>query len=51
MALLRRSFSLKGMHLAKDAPGGWFGLDGNDEPILLHERGTVQLYALDWQSH
>jgi DNA-binding winged helix-turn-helix (wHTH) protein/Tol biopolymer transport system component len=42
--------SLKGMHRAKNAPGGWFGLDENDAPILLRDTGTVQLYALDWQS-
>ena len=31
--------------------GSWMGLAGaNDSPVVLRDRGTRDLYALDWEA-
>jgi serine/threonine protein kinase len=38
-----------GIRLAIGAIGTWCSLDPDDSPLVLHDVGTQEIYALDWQ--
>jgi eukaryotic-like serine/threonine-protein kinase len=42
--------TLNGIRRARGAFGEWFGLDPSDAPLLLHNTGNQQIYALDWEA-
>ena len=42
--------SLKGCRLAQGVFGAWFGWTPDDQPLMLRDEGTQDIYALDWQA-
>jgi WD40 repeat protein len=46
---LERIASLKGIRLTISAFGTWCGLAPDDSPLVLHDVGTQEIYALDLQ--
>jgi serine/threonine protein kinase/Tol biopolymer transport system component len=42
--------SLTNMKRTGTTGGFWFGLTPDDSPLLLHDTGTQEIYALDWQT-
>ncbi|HKQ73648.1 MAG TPA: winged helix-turn-helix domain-containing protein [Blastocatellia bacterium] len=41
--------SLKGFRLAQSVFGIWFGWTPDDQPLMLRDEGTQDIYALEWQ--
>jgi Tol biopolymer transport system component len=42
--------SLKGSRLAAGVFGAWIGWTLDDQPLMLHDVGTQDIYALEWQT-
>ena len=42
--------SLENIKRAGVGGGFWFGLTPDDSPLVLHDTGTQEIYALDWQA-
>ncbi len=40
---------LHNFNRAGTSRGFWFGLTPDDSPLLLHNIGTEEVYALDWK--
>ena len=48
---IERVVSLKGYRRARGMLlGAWMGLAPDDSPLLLHDVGVQEIYALDWQA-
>ncbi len=47
---VERVVSLSEVKRTGASGGFWFGLTPDDSPLLLHDTGTQEIYALDWRS-
>ena len=41
---------LAGIPLVLSEYGSWTGLAADDSPLVMRDRGTRDLYALDWEA-
>jgi Tol biopolymer transport system component len=42
--------NLTGFRLARGVFGEWFGWTPDDQPLMLRDEGTQDIYALEWQT-
>jgi hypothetical protein len=42
--------SLMGFRLAQGVFGAWTGWTPDDQPLMLRDVGTQDIYALEWQT-
>jgi Tol biopolymer transport system component len=47
---VERVASLKGYRRAMGNLGRWMGLAPDDSPLVLHDVGVEEIYALDWEA-
>src|SRR5271157_4657769 len=47
---VERVVSLKGYRRATAGLGAWMGLAPDDSPLVLHDVGVQEIYALDWEA-
>jgi hypothetical protein len=47
---VERVVSLKGYRRAVGTLGPWMGLAPDDSPLVLHDVGVQEIYALDWEA-
>ncbi len=40
---------IENFNLAGTGGGFWFGLTPDDSPLMVHNTGTEEIYALDWK--
>jgi hypothetical protein len=47
---IEKIVSLEGIRRLEGSLGHWSGLDPTDAPLLLRNKGSQQVYALDWDA-